>query len=338
MQYYTFQLDEESRQLCTMATPFGLYRYKRLAMGLKVSTDIAQEIMEDVLRDIPGCEIFIDDVALFSNSWEEHQHTVNEALKRLQNAGFTINPLKCEWAVQETDFLGHWFTPEGPKPWQKKVDAILKLERPQNIKQLRSFLGMVTYYRDMWPKRSHILTPLTNLIGKTTFQWTDACETAFKRMKALIAADALLVWPDHNLPFDIETDASDYQLGAVIKQNGRPVAYYSRKLNPAQRNYTTIEKELLSIVETLKEFRSILYGASLRIYTDHKNLTFTISPHSQRNALCAGVYFWKNTGANTFTKQVTRTGLRTRSPVYLLLAQHVTMTPILFESRRFLIR
>ena len=169
MQYYTFQLDEESRQLCTMATPFGLYRYKRLAMGLKVSTDIAQEIMEDVLRDIPGCEIFIDDVALFSNSWEEHQHTVNEALKRLQNAGFTINPLKCEWAVQETDFLGHWFTPEGPKPWQKKVDAILKLERPQNMKQLRSFLGTVTYYRGMWPKRSHILTPLTNLIGKTTF-------------------------------------------------------------------------------------------------------------------------------------------------------------------------
>jgi hypothetical protein len=136
------------------------------------------------------------------------------------------------------------------------------------MKQTRYFLGAVTYYRDMWPKRSHIITPLTELTGKGKFVSTNRHQQVFEAMKVLMAKDTLLAYLNHNLPFEVYTsDASNYQLGAVIMQNGKPVAYYSRKLNLAQCNF-------LSVVMTLPEFHTMLFGAQLTVYTDHKNLTY----------------------------------------------------------------
>ena len=164
------------------------------------------------------------------------------------------------------------------------------MDCPTNLMQLHSFLGSVQYYRDHWPKKAHVLAPLTDLTGCKQFTWKANHQTAFEQMKSLMTVDALLHYTDLNKPFDIETDSSDYQLGAVIKQDGHPIAYYSRKLNKAQQNYTTIKKELLSIIKTLKTFQSMLLGGDICIYTDHKNLMHSLTAFTTQCVLCWRLY------------------------------------------------
>jgi hypothetical protein len=153
------------------------------------------------------------------------------------------------------EYLGYIISRESMCPSQKIVDAILQIKPPTMRKQLSCFLGMINYYRDMWPLRSHLLAPLSSLTSaKVKWKWTTVHQEAFDKMKALIAKETLLTFPDFSQEFEIRTDASKLQLGACISQNGKPVAFYSRKLQPAQTRYTITERELLSIVETLKEF------------------------------------------------------------------------------------
>ena len=178
---------------------------------------------------------------------------------------------------------------------------------------VRRILGIIQYYRDIWAKRSHVLAPLTSLVGEcgrpkgskkkaTKFVWLPKHQAVFDKMKKIVSREVTLAYPNFSQPFVIYTDASDYQLGSVITQEGRPLAFYSRKLNTAQVNYTVNEKELLSIVETLKEFRGILLGHKLKVYTDHKNLK-KLTPRPPLKGLCAGGYSWKNSAQKLFTSK-----------------------------------
>ena len=157
----------------------------------------------------------------------------------MQEIGFTINPLKCEWEVQETDWLAYWLISRGLKPCRQEIDTVLKVERPLNTTKFRMFIEDVNYYKDMWPSRAHVLKPLTDMPGlkkKQKLNWTAEMQSAFDKMRQLMVADALAAYPDHNKRFDVYTDASDFQLGSCIMQDGRPVAYFSRKLSTVQRN------------------------------------------------------------------------------------------------------
>ena len=277
MGYYHIELTPGAKKLCTIVFPFGKYEYQRLQMGLCNSPDVFQEHMSDLMRDLDYVRAYIDDVAVLTKgTWEEHLEQVDTVLSRLGKAGLKVNGLKSFFGRKEFEYLGYVLTPDGIKPVEKKVKAILDLAPPRNLKELRSFLGMVNYYRDVWMRRSHILAPLNRLVKKDVkWNWTDVEQRAFDNIKRVMSKETLLHYPDFNKEFEIHTDASLRQIGAVISQNGKPIAFYSRKLRDGQHNYTTTERELLAIVETLKEFRTILLGQKLKIYTDHKNLTFT---------------------------------------------------------------
>jgi hypothetical protein len=209
-----------------------------------------------------------------------------------QDKGFTVYPLKCDWAVKETDWLGYWLTPTGLKPQKKKINAVLKTEAPKTLKELSGFIGVVTYYCNMWPYRAHILTLLGSQTGapkKGQTQIKCVCmeemQTAFNQMKVLMAMDILCAYPNHYKLFHSYTSTSEYQLGSCIMQEGEPVAYYSKKSNNAQCNYSTVDKELLSIVMTLCKFWPMLLGKEMHIHTNHKNTFKLETPH---NADCNG--------------------------------------------------
>ena len=145
-------------------------------------------------------------------------------------------------------------------PLPDKVEAIKNIALPTTNKQLRSFVGPINYYRDMWQHRFETLTPLSSITFKQAkWNWSEECQKAFDTVKKLVSRETLLSYPNFNQPFEIHTDASKLQRGSVISQKGKPIAFYCRKLSPAQVNYTTTERESLSIVETLKEFGNIHY-------------------------------------------------------------------------------
>ena len=287
MGYYTIRLDPDSSKICTLIFPWGKYSYLRLPMGIAGSPDIFQAKMSALMVALEFVRAYLDDLLCITKAnLEDHLDKLKMVLTRLREAGLRINARKSSFCTFETEYLGYTLTRTGIKPQQKKVQAILAISSPKNVKDLRKFLGMVQYYRDLWARRSEVLAPLTSLVGecghtkvtranktkKRPWYWDTVHQKAFDDVKTSIAKDVVLAYPDYSMEFEIYTDASSKQLGSVITQGNRPLAFFSRKLSITQQKYSVTELELLAIVETLKEFKGMLWGQRLKVYTDHKNL------------------------------------------------------------------
>ena len=276
MGYYHIELDLSSQSLCTIVLPFGKYEYTRLPMGLSNSPDIFQERMSELLSGFKYVRTYIDDLlCLTKGSWEDYLNKLEQVLCKLQEASLKVNARKSFFGKDSLEYLGYWVTRDGISPLESKVSAIRRITMPKSKCDLHKFIGIVNYYCAMWIRRSATLAPLSKFMSKESkWKWTDVEQYAFNTMKWIVGKETLLAYPDFNDTFEIHTDVSHTQLGAVISQRGCPITFYSHKLNPAQMRYTTIERELLAIVETLKEFHNILLGQKSKIYTDHKNLMY----------------------------------------------------------------
>ena len=207
---------------------------------------------------------------------------LRDVFARLRMHNLKLQPEKCEFFRKEVTYLGHKLTTQGLLPDSDKVRAVKEFPTPTNTRQLKAFLGLCGYYRRFIPNFSKIAKPMTELLRKNTpFEWSQRIDEAFITFKDLLTSEQLLQYPDFTKPFVLTTDASNEALGAILSQGpiGRdlPIAYASRTLINAERNYSTTEKELLAIVWGCKQFRQYLYGRKFTIVTDHKPLTWVFN-------------------------------------------------------------
>ena len=169
MGYYHMKLNKESRDACTIILPWEKYCYNALLMGFCGSTDIFQDALGNLFADLVHVLVYLDDIIIIgSGSYEEHLTQVEEVLARLKEKGFQVNPLKSFWAKSEGEYLGFVITRKGICPQKKKIQGILSMKEPTSTKQLRSFVGMINFYKEMWRSRAEILKPLTEKTGKGT--------------------------------------------------------------------------------------------------------------------------------------------------------------------------
>ena len=213
--YYSIPICKKSQKICTTILPWGKYAYLRLPMGVACAPDIFQSIMMDLLGDLDFVFVCMDDVLIIQRVGEsesDHLAKVEIVLNRLQTKGFRANLRKSFFMKSEVDYLGFLLTKDGIRPQPKKVEAMLRMKPPTNQKQLKMFLGMINFYRDMWPRRSHVLAPLNKLAGmksKKDWKWEESHQTSFLEAKDMLKKEALLAFPDFTKTFHLYTDASD---------------------------------------------------------------------------------------------------------------------------------
>lgn len=278
--YWQVPLSPRAQELTAFRTPAGLFQFRVMPFGLHGAAATFQRLMDEVLRGAEDyAAAYIDDVIIHSSSWAEHLHHLRDVFQRIHRAGLVVNSSKCQLASSEVCYLGYILGGGTIRPQISKVDAIRNAQPPTTKKGVRSFLGLIGWYRRFIPNFSSRAASLTDLTRKNSpnkVVWSAECEAAFQDLKECMCLEPVLQSPDFSLPFTVQTDASGLGLGAVLLQgegeDKRPVQYVSRKLFPRETRYSTIEKECLAIKWALDTLRYYLVGKDFVLETDHRAL------------------------------------------------------------------
>ena len=271
--FWQVPLDEESSYLCTMATPWGRYRFKRMPFGLISSSEVFQKLMREMIDDIEYTEVIVDDVIIGQTDDDDDDSRIITVLDRLRDNNVKLNKPKTRVRVDEVKYSGHIMSSEGLKPDPEKVNAILQMPQPQNKTELQRFFGMATYMSKFIPNYSTHSAPLRLLLeGETEWHWEKEQQDSFEKLKQLLADAPVLKRYDVKKPVTLITDASGNGLGAVIMQDDHPIAYSSKSLTDTQKRYVSIEREMLAVVHGCHKFDNYIFGKKVTVLTDHKPL------------------------------------------------------------------
>jgi hypothetical protein len=279
--FYQIPIREKDKWLTSFVNGRGLWEYNVMPFGVKNAPATFQRLMDEVLggKERNGyCLCYIDDVIIFSDTFEDHLKHLDDVLTCIAKAGLTINPAKVQICTDKIEYLGMIVEPGSMTTSPKKVNAILNFPTPTNTKEVQRFMGIYNFVRVFVPQVSTTANPLHALQSpKNKFIWTPQCEKAFQQMKLDIVEYTKLYLPDRRKPFYIRTDASDVGIGAVLMQYDldnvlHPVSYVSRSLSKAEKNYSTCHKECLGVIYALHKFRPYVEYTRFTVETDHQAL------------------------------------------------------------------
>ena len=302
--FWQIPIKEEDKEKTAFGTDAGVFEFNRMPFGLAGSPAVFQNCMNAILGDVRHFALaFVDDIIVFSETFDDHVKHLSAVFERLRKANLKLKISKCDFIKKRLNYLGHIISDEGISVDPDKVSVMENLKPPTNIREVRSFLGMTSYYRKYVPNFSKIAKPLTSLTRKNArFKWTDEAQKSFDFLKESLLQAPILAFPDITKPFKLYTDASQYALGAVLMQeqdgHDRAIQYVSHQFSPQKVAWPVIEREAFAIVYSLEKLRPIIVGTDITVYTDHKPLKHLFTsemrnPRIQRWAIILGEYACK---------------------------------------------